>query len=215
MRKVPVYALVTIGLLLLVVSCQSETGSQEPTMVAVSGPKSTEPTVAPTTTTQERETPAQRPADSKLSASGLRARLEIPSSLTLGQPVKVQFSLINESGSDLYILNWFTPLEGLGGDIFRVTRDGQRVRYQGPLASRSDPTPEAYTLLEAGEVAVAEVDLSLAYDFSISGEYTIEFLPPKLSHIAYSETDMARSMDELRPVEIRSNQVVVTIGAGR
>jgi hypothetical protein len=200
MMKPSVLTFIAAVLLLMVVSCQAET---PPGVTAA-------------------QTPVDSPAanagdelsntDNQPSKSGLRARLEAPSSLDLGEPLTVRFFLANETENDLYILNWFTPLEGLGGDIFRVTRDGQRVSYQGPLASRGDPTPEAYTLIKAGGTASAEVDLSLAYDFSTPGNYTIAFVSPKLSHVAGSEEEMARSVDEVGPVDIPSNQIVVAIG---
>ena len=193
MMKPSVLTFIAAVLLLMVVSCQAET---PPGVTAAQTPV---------------DSPAANAGD-ELSKSGLRARLEAPSPLDLGEPLTVRFFLANETESDLYILNWFTPLEGLGGDIFRVTRDGQRVSYQGPLASRGDPTPEAYTLIKAGGTASAEVDLSLAYDFSTPGNYTIAFVSPKLSHIAGSEEEMARSVDELGPVDIPSNQIVVAIG---
>lgn len=214
MKKQSTHALIIIWLLLLAVSCQPETAGQEMTNRATFGsePVDPAPTIQEEAPGPSKGTRTENLAGNELSPSGLRAWLEIPSSLSLGGPVQVQFFLTNETGSNLYILNWFTPLEGLGGDIFRVTRDGRRVPYQGPLASRGDPTPEAYTLLEAGETAQAEVDLSLAYDFSLPGNYTIEFVSPKLSHIARTEEEMARSMNELGPVELPSNEVMVAIG---
>lgn len=154
-----------------------------------------------------------RPAQGQAAQGGLYARLETPQSLPMGEPVKVQFFLVNDSDEDLYVLNWFTPLEGLGGDIFRVRRDGETVPYQGPLAERAEPTPEAYTLIEAGETVWVEADLTRtrAYDFSVPGNYTIDFNSPGFSHIAKSEADMASTYDELGPIEIPSNEVSVTI----
>lgn len=209
MKKQLACVFFVIGLLLLAVSCQGETTGQE---MATVTPDSAPP--EPSRTSPEEASPApEATATQRPSASGLRAKLEIPTSLPLGGPVNIQFFLVNETENDLYILNWFTPLEGLGGDIFRVTRDGQRVRYQGPLASRGDPTPEAYTRIKAGEMASAEVDLSPAYDFTMPGTYTIEFVSPTSSHVADTEAGMAQSQDELGPVDIPSNEVSVMIGA--
>jgi len=212
MKKLSIYTVIIIGTLLLLVSCQTEIAGQEMTSAAPSS-EAIEPANQEEGPAFPEETPGGQSAGIEMSTSGLSARLEIPSSLSLGEPVKVKFFLTNHTESSLYILNWFTPLEGLGGEIFRVTRDGRRLPYQGPLASRGDPTPEAYTLLEAGETAQVEVDLSLAYDFLIPGNYTIEFISPKLSHIAHSEEEMARSLDKLGPVEIPSNEVVLAIDA--
>jgi hypothetical protein len=152
-----------------------------------------------------------RPAITVPSETGLRAIIEIPQSLPKGEPVKLQFFLINDSDGKLYVLNWFTPLEGLGGEIFRVKRDGVILPYQGPLASRVEPGPDSYTMLEAGEIVSAEVNLSTAYDFSTPGNYTVEFISPEISHIAKTEAEMATTFDELGPVQIVTNKVELVI----
>jgi hypothetical protein len=146
------------------------------------------------------------------SATGLSATLEAPVRLPDGDTVIVQFTLTNNSDVDLYVLKWYTPLEGIGGEIFRVERDGQAVPYTGILATRGDPTPEGYQRLEAGQSASAEVDLATSFDFSQPGEYTIEFLSPRISHVARSEAEMARSVDDLGPVDIPANTVTAKVG---
>jgi peptidyl-Lys metalloendopeptidase len=115
----------------------------------------------------------------------------------------------------LYVLKWFTPLEGLGGEIFRVRRDGHPIPYVGPLAARGDPTPEAYVHLEAGASVSATVDLAEAYDLSNAGEYTIAFVSPRNSHVARTKGDMARSMDDLGPVSMPCAPLSVTIVEGQ
>ncbi|MFN2185547.1 MAG: hypothetical protein ACK2UU_16275, partial [Anaerolineae bacterium] len=80
-------------------------------------------------------------------APELSATLEMPANLPDGNRVMIQFILTNNSDADLYVLKWYTPLEGIGGEIFRVKRDGQAIPYTGILAMRGDPTPEAYQLL--------------------------------------------------------------------
>jgi hypothetical protein len=96
-----------------------------------------------------------------------------------------------------------------------VKRDGQLVPYQGLLASRGDPTADAYVFLEAGETVSVEVDLAPAYDFSKDGTYTIAFISPRISHVARTEAEMARTVDELGPVEIASNVVSMNIPGER
>ena len=149
--------------------------------------------------------------DGPVAGGDLVAELQIAESLPNGDVVPLRFSLTNQSDRPLYLLKWFTPLEGIGGEIFRVKRDGQLVPYQGLLASRGDPTPEAYVFLAAGETVSAEVDLAEAYDFSQDGTYMIAFLSPRISHVARTETEMARTMDALGAVEIPANSVAVTI----
>ncbi len=142
----------------------------------------------------------------------LEAILEVPATLPGGEAVNLRFTLVNNTDSELYVLKWFTPLEGLGGEIFRIERDGEAIPYEGPLALRGDPTPDAYVLLGPGESVSAEVDLATAYDFSKAGEYTIEFLSPSISHVARTEAQMAKTMDDLGPVQIPSNVVTIEIG---
>jgi peptidyl-Lys metalloendopeptidase len=142
---------------------------------------------------------------------GLSATLAMPSQVPDGERVVLTFNLTNNSNAGLYVLTWYTPLEGLGGEIFRVERDGQPLPYEGPLAMRGDPTPEAYVFLDAGASVSATVDLATAYDFSQAGEYTIEFLSPRISHVARTKEQMATSVDELGPVAMPSNQVSVTV----
>ncbi len=149
---------------------------------------------------------------SQLSGNNLEAVLRIPSTLPDGDSVELEFTLINNSEGGLYVFKWYTPLEGLGGEIFRVERDGQSIPYEGPLAMRGDPTPDAYVFLDSGASVSATVDLAAAYDFSKPDEYTITFISPRISHVAKTEDRMATSVDDLGPVQITSNRVTVKIG---
>jgi hypothetical protein len=45
----------------------------------------------------------------------------------LGRPVTIDFALTNHSSSELSILKWYTPLEGINGRILEVTCDGNVV----------------------------------------------------------------------------------------
>ncbi len=152
-------------------------------------------------------------ATSQPSQINLEAVLQVPNALPDGDCVEVEFTLINNSESGLYVLKWYTPLEGLGGEIFQVERDGQTIPYEGPLAMRGDPTPDAYVFLDSGASVSATVDLAAAYDFSEPNEYTITFISPRISHVARTEDRMAASVDDLGPVQIPSNRVTVRIGS--
>ena len=143
--------------------------------------------------------------------SPLVATIEAPESLPTGAVVNVSFTLTNTSSEGLYVLNWFTPLEGLAGDIFRVRRDGVSLPYRGMQVKRGVPTSESYVWLDAGGSVSAEVDLAEGYDFSQAGEYTIEFRSPRLSHTAATSGDQVNSFDELGEIQIPSNTVTVTI----
>jgi hypothetical protein len=148
----------------------------------------------------------------------LEAVLQVPTTLLDGDSVELAFTLINHSGIGLYVLKWYTPLEGLGGEIFRIERNGQPSPYEGPLAMRGDPTPDAYVFLDAGASVSATIDLAAAgetgipaYDFWEAGTYTIAFISPRISHVARTEGEMASSVDDLGPIQMPSNSVVVGI----
>ena len=122
------------------------------TLQAASG---TAPQAVPSPTTQDT-----------LSEIEIEAILEIPATLPSGEEVNLRFTLINSTNTKLYVLKWYTPIEGVMGEIFAVERDGEVVPYEGILAYRIAPPQEAYILLDARESISAEVDLAAAYDFT-------------------------------------------------
>jgi hypothetical protein len=145
-------------------------------------------------------------------STGLTAYLELPEHLQMGGEINLKFTLTNTSDTPLYLLEWYTPLEGIAGEIFQVSLDGQAIPYEGILAYRGDPTPDSYILLNPGESTSAVVDLGTSFDFSKAGVFTIKFISPRISHIAFTVEEMATSVDELGPIQILSNPVTLEIG---
>jgi heat shock protein HslJ len=143
--------------------------------------------------------------------SGLIASLEAPESLTSGAVVPVRFTLTNTLSEGIFVLTWFTPLEGLVGDIFRVEREAVELTYRGKMVKRGPPTAEDYVWLDAGGSLLTEVDLAEGYDFSQTGQYTVQFRSPRLSHTAKTSGERADSFEELAAVEIPSDPVNMTI----
>jgi len=144
--------------------------------------------------------------------SALIATIEAQESFPTGAVVKVRFTLTNISSEGFFVLKWFTPLEGLAGDIFRVQRDGVDLPYRGKLVKRGPPISEDYVWIDAGGSISAEVDLAEGYDFSQAGQYTLQFRSPRLSHTAKTSGEQADSVDELEMIRIPSKPVSVTIG---
>jgi hypothetical protein len=101
--------------------------------------------------------------------TGLEATLQVPEMLPNGDSVELEFMLTNHFETGIYILEWYTPLEGVVGEIFHVERDGQPISYEGPLVMRGDPIPEQYIFLDAGASASATVDLARVYHGMFSG----------------------------------------------
>ena len=161
--------------------------------------------------TQESMTGAETSAE----PSGLEAYLKVHSPIQQGsgEPIVVDFLLENHTQQGLYLLKWYTPLEGIGGDIFDVKRDGQPIPYMGPMVSRADPTRESYVFVEPDKGVTKEVNIAEAYDFSQIGTYTIKFRSPRISHLAGSDAEMTTTLDDLGPVNIPSNEVALEVVA--
>ncbi len=144
--------------------------------------------------------------------SALVATIEAQESFPTGEAVTVKFTLTNTSSEGFFVLKWFTPLEGLAGDIFQVQRDGADLSYRGKLVKRAPPTSEDYVWIDAGGSISAEVDLAEGYDFSQAGQYNLQFRSPRLSHIAKTAGEQADTFDELGMIPIPCEPVSVTIG---
>jgi len=141
----------------------------------------------------------------------LEAELSIPESVSLCEPIELEFKVSNQSDQDVYLLTWYTPLEGILGDIFRVSYDGRELPYLGPQVMRAAPLADQYVLLSAGESLTNVVDLSTVYDFSELGLYKVAFKSPTISHAVTDTSEFANSVDVLGPVQIRSQPVEVEI----
>lgn len=163
---------------------------------------------------QTQNTPTTALGGSKAQVdSRLNADLSAPETVPLCDPVELEFRVTNQSDQTLYLLTWYTPLEGILGNIFRVTHDGQELSYLGPMVMRAAPLAEQYGMLEPGESATAVVDISKVYDFSQEGVYTIAFKSPQISHAVEDMSEFAASVAELGPVQISSQEIEVEIVA--
>lgn len=108
-------------------------------------------------------------------AVSLKYSLHGKSSYVLGKPILIAFDLENSSSTDLWILKWYTPLEGIKGKIFEVTCDGVAIPYEGRLVKRGNPGEDDYILLHPGGSAHAEFDLSEAYSLRECKECRLKF----------------------------------------
>lgn len=135
----------------------------------------------------------------------LRYRLEaIESTAAAGGPVRIRFTLENVSSQPLWVLTWYTPLEGINGEIFGVTRDGRSLPYEGRMVKRGPAQPEEYVHIEAGGVASREVDLSTSYDLSQPGSYRVEFVG-RVHDVLRTAVTSARAQDEHASTEIEGS----------
>lgn len=113
---------------------------------------------------------------SRAKVAALVADIELAQgTFTMADEVAVTFSLTNTSEEAIRVLRWETPLQGLSNDLFVVTRDGERVPYIGRLVKWAAPTDEDYIVIEPGQTVSAVIDLSAAYDMSVTGNYSVRY----------------------------------------
>lgn len=95
--------------------------------------------------------------------------------LELGAPVEITVTITNTSHDIIMMLVRDTPLEGIRGPIFTVTRAGESVPYRGRMIHWASPRADNYQSLAPGQTLTSTVDLSTAYDFSRPGSYEIHY----------------------------------------
>jgi len=152
---------------------------------------------------------------SKEQSSGnnvLSCKISAPKEVKAGKPLPLRFELTNNGGKDIYVLKWHTPFEGIRNDIFRVTRNGKEMDYQGIMAERANPkSMKSYMLLKAKGSKTASINLVKYYDFSKPGLYTISYVRENLFDHSYSVEDLPRKLDAFQPINIKCNELKVRI----
>jgi peptidyl-Lys metalloendopeptidase len=142
--------------------------------------------------------------------AALRFKLEARDSYILGQPVPITFTLENLMRRDVYVLTWYTPFEGLKGKIFKVTRNGAEIPYEGRMIKRGEPTREDYLHIAPLGSASATVDLALVYNMGAPGTYRVEFIKG-IYDLTFDENTIPRELAEHKGIEISGNAVTFSL----
>lgn len=90
-------------------------------------------------------------------------------------PLIIDFTLTNRSRSPIRVLRWTTPIDGVSGEIFSVTRGSQPIQYIGRLVKRGEPTEADFINIEPGRSISVPVDLSLYYAIYEAGNYAVTY----------------------------------------
>jgi hypothetical protein len=146
----------------------------------------------------------------KETPSSLTCSLSVAPRFKVGEPVMLRFQLTNPTAQPLYVLDWHTPFEGLLNNFLQVTRDGVDIPYQGPMLKRGDPTAEDYVSIAAGASADAQVEVSLAYDFSQPGHYRIAFRG-ELLDVATKQPELPHTREQFKALSVQCPPVETTI----
>ena len=139
----------------------------------------------------------------------LEARIQIAENPPKDVPVR--FFLTNRGKEALYVLDWYTPLEGMQGDLFQVARDGKPVPYRSLMVKRGDPGKESYHRLEPGQSLEAQVPLAPSYDVSLPGAYTVQFVWEGRGDVCRDRDGIPRPRDAHEPPKLRSNVAAFTV----
>lgn len=140
----------------------------------------------------------------------LRFELTAEARYIANQPIIVHFKLFGDPKSSLRVLRWNTPLEGIRGRIFKVTRGGSEVAYSGALFKRGDPAREDYLLLPAAGELHADVDLGSAYAMQEPGNYTVTLVGGLLD-VAPAQAVLPRRRDQFTELALRGDPVIVRV----
>jgi len=90
------------------------------------------------------------------------------------QAVFADVTVVNTGDRPVDLLSWYLPITDLQEPLFAVARDGQPVAYIGPRYKRGQPDASDFITIAAGASVTWRVDLSRFYDFSQTGDYTVE-----------------------------------------
>ena len=107
---------------------------------------------------------------------GLDVRLAAAAPVLRGDvDVFVTLTVTNTTRHPVNLLTWQLPSDEVEGALFKISRDGEAVRYTGPLVKRMAPQAGDHVRLDPGATLSYQVELTAAYDLSRSGRYAIEY----------------------------------------
>ncbi len=103
----------------------------------------------------------------------LDAELTISESFVDGGNVYATLKITNNGKGPKKLLKWYTDLDEQ--HIFKVSRDGKNVPYQGPHYKRQAPVDSDFLKLTPGQSLEKTYELSALYDMTQSGSYSITY----------------------------------------
>ncbi len=150
------------------------------------------------------------PASTVTQTHSLKYQLNANNSYVVGTPITINFTLENLLDENLWVLKWYTPLEGMRGEIFQVKCDGKEIPYEGMMVKRGDPDRDSYIhIVPRGSVSEV-VDLSGVYNIPVSNECQVEF-KGRIYDVLSNEDKLPRRRDEHQGMDITGNVVALRV----
>lgn len=128
------------------------------------------------------------------------------------------FTLTNESDTELKVLKWHTPLEGLKSDMFHVEVAGKQVAYMGRVYKRGAPMEDDYVTIPPHKSLEQTIDLTEVYDIAQVGTYNVKYKTDRLQ-VGTEQPKVLQKRFLKRPrtasVTVKSNAAIFTLLEGR
>ncbi|MDN3588547.1 protease [Pedobacter aquatilis] len=110
-----------------------------------------------------------------IKTDSLTAVMTINNIVKQGSPVKLKFTVTNNSDSTRSFCKWHTPFEPFISKYLDIKdANGVDVAYKGAMAKRIMPPPaDSYISVKSKDSVSSEVDLLQAYDLKPGNKYTL------------------------------------------
>ena len=117
-------------------------------------------------------------AGSTTAAPMARAANPLRVGITVLDGGQVEVIVTNTGRTTVRLPKWQLPTEFVDSNVFRVSRDGAPLEFEGRMIKRAVPTAADFAVIRPGRALRTVVDLSQAYDFRKAGTYTITYAAP-------------------------------------
>jgi hypothetical protein len=133
---------------------------------------------------------AKNQSPSATASATLFAKMQMKSSIKVGDAVEVKFTVYNDADTSRQFCKWHTPFEPLMSKYLSVKdASGQEMLYKGAMAKRIMPPPaSSYIKVNAKDSLSATIDLLKAYDISKPSKYTITYEGQNISGLAVKDS---------------------------
>ncbi len=130
--------------------------------------------------------------------------------LAADEAVILAVSLTNHGRKAARVLKWYTAVDGIDEDLFKVSRDGQSLAYLGAHFKRPAPEAGDYLVLKPGQTVTHLAELSDVYDFAQTGEYSVQFNVESLTLFDPAAAHR-QNMRDARVERMQSNELSIWV----
>jgi hypothetical protein len=129
-------------------------------------------------------------ADQEMKLEGPQGVMQIRDTITIGNPIELKFTVVNNTDTIQQFLKWDTPFEPLVSKYLDVKdAEGTQVNYRGAMAKRAmPPSADSYIKVNPGDSLVANINLLDGYAITRASKYTIIYVGANMSGITVRDS---------------------------